>query len=117
MSGLGYGAIAEQTWGDASTQAPVFPEPPATNAAAIWAHELLPGVSAGEMLIAIYEHLIEVEPGYSAARMLRIIAAAVAGKTTGGPGGFVARNVSDSADQITGAADESGNRSSASYGP
>lgn len=58
----------------------------------------------------------EIEPGYSVARALRIIAAAVAGKTAGGPDGFTARNLGDTADQITGAADESGNRTSATYG-
>lgn len=59
----------------------------------------------------------ELESGYSVARALRIIAAAVAGKSSGGPGGFVARNLTDTANQITGAADPAtGNRTSVTYG-
>jgi hypothetical protein len=57
-----------------------------------------------------------VETGYSVQRILRIIAAAVAGKTSGGPAGFTARDVTDSRDQITGTADSNGNRTAASYG-
>jgi hypothetical protein len=60
--------------------------------------------------------LAELETGYDVGRALRIIAAAVAGKTSGGPTGFVARNLSDTADQIAGTSDASGNRSSATYG-
>lgn len=58
-----------------------------------------------------------VEPGFSLSRVLRIIASAVAGKSTGGPAGFIARNLPDTADQVTGAADGSGNRTAATYGP
>jgi hypothetical protein len=85
-------------------------------AAEIWAYELLPGVSAGDMLLALYEMLSEVHPSYDAGRVLRIIAAAVAGKTTGGPGGFTARNLPDTTDQVVGTADASGNRLPTSYG-
>jgi len=49
-------------------------------------------------------------------QMMRIIAAAVAGKVTGGPNAPVFRNLSDTKDQVTGEADSSGNRTSASYG-
>lgn len=57
-----------------------------------------------------------LETGFSAGRTLRIAAAAVAGKTTGGPGGFVARNLSDTDDMITGTATQDGNREAAVYG-
>lgn len=73
------------------------------------------GTTAEEVAEAVLA--AEVHTGFSFARMVRTIAAAVAGKTTGGPGGFVARNLPDTADQITGAADADGNRTSASYGP
>lgn len=58
----------------------------------------------------------EIEPGFDLARTLRIIAAAVAGKTTGGPAGFTARNLGDTTDQVTGTATEDGNRTPTSYG-
>lgn len=57
-----------------------------------------------------------VESGHTLRRAIRIIAAAVAGKSSGGAGGFTARNLGDTADQITGTADGSGNRTAASYG-
>lgn len=58
-----------------------------------------------------------VSPGYSLARATRIIAAAVAGKTRSGPDGFIARDLADTQDQVTGTADEFGNRDTAGYGP
>lgn len=58
-----------------------------------------------------------VEPDFTARRMLRIVAASVAGKTSGGPGGFVARDLSDTQDMIVGAADmASGDRVPTAYG-
>ena len=57
-----------------------------------------------------------LETGYSADRILRIIAAASAGKVSGGPGSPVFRNLQDTADVITGTADSSGNRTAATYG-
>jgi hypothetical protein len=57
-----------------------------------------------------------LESGFSADRLMRIIAAAVAGKASGGPGSPVFRNVGDTTDMITGTADASGNRSAATYG-
>jgi hypothetical protein len=69
------------------------------------------GATPGDFLGA------ELESGYSVARALRIIAAAVAGKSSGGPAGFTARNLTDTADQISGAADPaSGNRTSVTHG-
>lgn len=58
-----------------------------------------------------------LEGAFTAGRILRIIAAGVAGKDSGGPGGPVFRNLADTQDQITGTADASGNRSAATYGP
>lgn len=58
----------------------------------------------------------EVEPGFSAQRLLKIVAAAVAGKTSNGPNGFSARNLSNTATQIAGLADVDGNRTSTTYG-
>jgi hypothetical protein len=59
----------------------------------------------------------EVETGFSLGREVRVIAAAVAGKTTLGPTGFVARNLPDTTNQIDGTADKFGNRDAAVYGP
>jgi hypothetical protein len=58
----------------------------------------------------------ELETGFTVARTLRIVAASTAGKVTGGPGGPIFRNLSDTADQITGVATADGNRTSATYG-
>jgi hypothetical protein len=58
----------------------------------------------------------ELEAGFSVARTLRIIAASTAGKVTGGPDGPIFRNLSDTANQITGVATEDGNRTTATYG-
>jgi hypothetical protein len=57
-----------------------------------------------------------VETGFTLRRALRIIAAGVAGKSSGGPGSPVFRNLGDTADQITGTADTDGDRSAATYG-
>lgn len=57
-----------------------------------------------------------LETGFSADRILRIVASAVAAKVSGGPGSPVFRNLQDTADVITGTADASGNRTAASYG-
>lgn len=57
-----------------------------------------------------------LETGFTADRLMRITAAAVAGKVSGGPGSPVFRNVGDTLDQVTGTADANGNRSAATYG-
>lgn len=57
-----------------------------------------------------------LETGFSASRILRIIAAATAGKVTGEPGSPVFRDLQDANDMITGTADANGNRSAATYG-
>ena len=56
------------------------------------------------------------EAGFSYDQIIRIIAAATAGKVSGGPGSPVFRNLSDTMDQITGTADSSGNRTDVTYG-
>lgn len=57
-----------------------------------------------------------LETGFTADRILRIVASAVAGKVSGGPGSPVFRNLQDNADVITGTADANGNRTAATYG-
>lgn len=76
------------------------------------------GGGSGLTAAQVWAH--QLEPGFSASRVLRTTAAAAAGKTSGAPAGtpvpFTARNLSDTADQVSGEADENGNRGSASYG-
>ncbi len=67
-----------------------------------------------DIATAVWEEVLET--GFSASRIARTTASAVAGKTSGGPSTFTARNLSDTQDQITGTADASGNRSTATYG-
>ena len=55
------------------------------------------------------------EPGFTFADMLRIIAAVVAGKSSGGPGSPVFRDLADLKNRVTGTADSSGNRTAATY--
>lgn len=57
-----------------------------------------------------------LEEGFDASRILRIIAAATAGESTGGPGSPVFRNLADTQDQVSGTANSSGDRSSITYG-
>ena len=54
--------------------------------------------------------------GFSADRILRIIAAVAAGKISGGPGSPVFRDLLDLINMVTGTADSDGNRTSATYG-
>jgi hypothetical protein len=70
--------------------------------------------STGSIVDAVMDD--ELETGFSVARTLRIIAASTAGKVTGGPDGPIFRNLSDTANQITGVATEDGNRTTATYG-
>jgi hypothetical protein len=59
----------------------------------------------------------EIISGFTAERLLRILAASVAGKVSGAPSNPVFRSVDDSQDQIYGTVDASGNRTAVSYGP
>ncbi len=88
-SGAGYNKKGWQATYDVSTDGPL-------SAAAVWAYI--------------------VETGFSALRMLRIIAAAVAGKSTGGAVNLTARDLADTTNMIQGSADDQGNRTPTSYG-
>ncbi len=57
-----------------------------------------------------------VETGFTLGRTLRNIAAAAAGKCSGGPGSPVFRNQGDTTDQVSSTSDDDGNRSAVSYG-
>lgn len=70
--------------------------------------------AATEVATAVWAAVLET--GFDASKCVRIIAAAVAGKVSGGPDEPVFRNLADSQDQITGEADSSGNRTAATYG-
>jgi len=59
---------------------------------------------------------LELETGFTADRILRIIAAAAAGRLSGEPGSPVFRNLGNTLNQITGTADANGNRTAAAYG-
>lgn len=77
-------------------------------------------VSAGGVLstadvgAAVWGYL--VEGAFTAGRLLRIVAAMLAGKTTGGRLSIVARDLSDTTNMVTGSADSSGNRTPTGYG-
>lgn len=72
------------------------------------------GLNTANVGGAVWNTLLEA--GFTADLLLRIIAAATAGKVSGAPGSPVFRNVGDTKNQITGVADSSGNRTSATYG-
>ncbi len=73
--------------------------------------DLLSTANVGD---AVWSTLLEA--GFDASQILRIIAAATAGKSSGGPGSPVYRNLSDTQNQISGTANSSGDRSSITYG-
>lgn len=81
---------------------------------AVWAAGTRTLSSFGTLVADVWAAVLET--GFSASRLIRIIAAAVAGKSTGGPGGFTARNLPDTQDQLTGTADTDGNRTPSSFG-
>lgn len=56
-----------------------------------------------------------IESGYTAAEVLRLIAAVVAGKSSGGPGSPAFRDLGDTKDRVVGTADADGNRTSVGY--
>lgn len=70
--------------------------------------------AVAELVDAVWAKALET--GFTADRLIRTIAAAVAGKVSGGPGSPVFRNVGDTVDQITGVADSSGNRTTSTIG-
>jgi hypothetical protein len=57
------------------------------------------------------------ETGYTVRQSLRLIASMVAGKSSGGPGTSVYRNLADAADRVTTVADASGNRTTMTHTP
>ena len=73
--------------------------------------DLLSTANVGD---AVWSTLLEA--GFTASQIVRIIAAATAGASSGGPGSPVFRNLGDTQDQISGTADSSGNRSGITYG-
>jgi hypothetical protein len=72
------------------------------------------GALTGESIAsAVWERIVDA--GYTAEEILRIIAAVTAGKSSGGPGSPVFRDLGDTKDRVSGTADADGNRSAASY--
>lgn len=71
-------------------------------------------LSTSDIAAAVWAYL--VEGAFTAGRMLRIVAAALAGKSTGGRSSFTARDLSDSTDMVVGSANEAGDRTPTSYG-
>lgn len=58
-----------------------------------------------------------LESGYSSADIMRIMAASLAGKTSGQPSAPVFRSIDDSADRITATVDDDGNRTAITLAP
>lgn len=107
---------------DTVTFDPALPATPAVNdnyailrSAALPEVAAMPGVPTA-VQVATQVWAAVLETGFDASKAIRIIAAAVAGKVSGGPGSPVFRNLADTQNQITGTADSSGNRSAATYG-
>lgn len=73
--------------------------------------DLLSTANVGD---AVWSMLLEA--GFDASRVMRIIASAVAGKSTGGPDSPVFRNLGDTQDMIVGTATADGDRTVTSYG-
>lgn len=73
--------------------------------------DLLSTANVGD---AVWSTLLEA--GFTASQIVRIVAAATAGASSGGPGSPVFRNLGDTDDMISGTADSSGNRSGITYG-
>lgn len=63
---------------------------------------------------AVWAYILEA--GFSASRLLRICAAMLAGKSTGGLVNVTVRNLADDQNQFAGSADSVGNRTPSSYG-
>ena len=70
-------------------------------------------LTAPNVATAVWQYIIE--SGYSAEEIVRIIASVTAGKSSGGPGSPVFRDLGDTKDRVTGTADADGNRSAATY--
>lgn len=72
-------------------------------------------LAASDISADVWAYVIET--GFSALRVLKIIAGVLAGKTTGGRASFTARNLGDTENVVVGSADESGNRTPTQYVP
>lgn len=59
----------------------------------------------------------EVESGYSLRSILRLMSSVLLGRTSGGPGSPVFRDINNTTDRVTGTADSNGNRTASSYDP
>lgn len=59
----------------------------------------------------------EIEPGYSAGDLLRLFAAVLLGKASGGPDQSVFRDINDTKDRVTTVATSVGDRTSVTYDP
>lgn len=59
--------------------------------------------------------LDEIETGYTVKQVLRLMAAVLCGKASGGASNSVFRSLDDSANRVTSVADSSGNRSSVTH--
>lgn len=71
-------------------------------------------LSTADVAAAVWAYV--VEGAFVASRMLRIVAASVAGKSTGGAASFTARDLTDGTNMVVGSADTLGNRTPTSYG-
>lgn len=86
-----------------------------TCASAVWAKILGGSISAEDALLAAGSAgdpwISVIESGLSAKEVLRIMLAALAGKTSGAPGPTIAfRDIDDTKDRISGTVDTDGNR-------
>ena len=70
--------------------------------------------SVAAIAAAVWAYVLEA--GFSAGRILRIAAAALGGKSTGGRANFTARDLADSENMIVGSADADGDRTPSNYG-
>lgn len=70
---------------------------------------------AGEGALALIGGTDAIETGYTFKQTLRLMAAALAGKVSGGPTSPVFRNLADSAARITATVDGSGNRTAVTH--
>lgn len=68
-------------------------------------------------LANLQSYFDSIDAGYDITDSMRILLAYAGGKVSGGPSSPVFRNLADTKDVITGAADSNGNRTSASYNP
>ena len=71
--------------------------------------------TAAENASALLDKADGVETGYTPKQALRLMAAVLCGKVSGGPGSPVFRNLADSANRVSATADSSGNRTAVTH--